>query len=141
MHAALREYEQQGEAKRESGVAGGEHVAAREAVGGVAGEWEQQNAREKLGEADVAEIERPLSDFVDLPAHGHRLHFDGDNDEKPRNLEQDERRMSEGGASGSGVGGCGHELLMCHRTRNSAPPQPSILPLPGFTPRRQRGQG
>jgi protein-S-isoprenylcysteine O-methyltransferase Ste14 len=23
--------------------------------------------------------------------------------------------MGEGGASGSGVGGCGHELLICHR--------------------------
>jgi hypothetical protein len=87
MHTALREREQQGEAHRESGIAGGEHVAAFEAVGGVAGNRKQQDSREKLREADVAEIERALGDFVDLPSHGHRLHLDGDDDQKSRDLE------------------------------------------------------
>jgi hypothetical protein len=91
-------------------------VAAFEAVGGVARDRKQQNSREKLGEADVAEIERALGDLIHLPSHGHGLHFDGDHDEKTRGLEQDKRGMGEGGASGSGVGECGHELLMCHRT-------------------------
>jgi hypothetical protein len=58
-----------------------------------------------------------MSDFVNLPSDGDCLHFNGRDDEESRNLEEHEAGMGKGGASSSGVGGRGHELLMCHRKR------------------------
>src|SRR5258708_2857373 len=112
MHPALGEREQQCEAEGESGVAGGEHVAPFKAVGGVSRNWEEQNCRQELRQANKAEIERTLGDLVDLPSDGDRLHLDGGNNQEPRDLEENERAMSEGGASGSGVGECGHLSLL-----------------------------
>src|SRR5216684_4307845 len=108
MHTALGEREQQGEAEGESGVAGGEHVAPFEAVGGVARNWEEQNCRQELSQTDKAKIKRTFGDLVNLPSDGDRLHLDGGNNQEPRDLEENERGMGEGGASGSGVGECGH---------------------------------
>jgi hypothetical protein len=112
MYTAMREHEQQGEANRESGIAGGENITPLVAVGSVAREREQQNRRKKWRQADEAEIEGPMSNLVDLPPDGHGLHFDRGHDQEAGDLEQHERGMGEGGASSSGVGGCGHELLM-----------------------------
>ena len=90
-------------------------MAAFDAIRSVAGDGEKQNSRQKLRQSDQAEIERAFCDLVDLPSHGDSLHLDRSHDQKTRDLEQRERRMREGGASGSGVGGCRHEPLLCHR--------------------------
>ena len=76
---------------------------------------EQQNPRQKLRQPDQSQIQRALGDLVDLPSHCDRLHLYRRHDHETRNLKQREGGMSKGYASGSGVGGGGHELLMCHR--------------------------
>jgi hypothetical protein len=47
-----------------------------------------------------------------LPSDGDRLHLDGGNNQEPCDLEENESGMSEGGASGSGVGECWHLSLL-----------------------------
>src|SRR2546423_7931007 len=110
MHLTMRQHEQQCEADGESGVTDRKHVAPFIAIGSMAGKWKEKNCRKKLGEADEAEIERPVGDLIDLPTDGHGLHLDGGHDQKACDLEQHKRRMRKGGASSSGVGG--HALLM-----------------------------
>jgi hypothetical protein len=56
------------------------------AVGGVPGDEEEQDAGKKLCEADEAEVERSVRDFVDLPADGDRLHLERGHDEEARDL-------------------------------------------------------
>jgi len=112
MYAALGEREQQGKAQRESGVARGKHVAPFETVRGVAGKGEEQDCGQELSQANEAKIERTFSDLVDLPTDGDRLHLDGGNNQEPGGLEKNESGMGEGGASGSGIGGCGHLSLL-----------------------------
>jgi len=72
---------------------------------------EEQNCRQKLCQADVSQVERSLGDFVNLPAHGYRLHFDSGDDQEAGNLEEDESGMSKGGASSPGVVVGGHKLM------------------------------
>jgi hypothetical protein len=86
----------------------------------VARDQEQENAREELGQADEAEIQRPLRDFVDLPADRDRLHLPGKYDEETRQLEKNETGISKSDSpGGSGILGCSHRALLCHKTKTS----------------------
>ena len=108
----MRKREQQGKANRVPAIARREHMAALEAIGRMSGNREQQNCRQKLRQPDIPQIERPVGDLVNLPAHGHGLHLNRGDNEEPGDLEKHESGMREGGASGPGVGGCRHERLM-----------------------------
>src|SRR5256885_11294449 len=79
-------------------VAANQDFAAVENVGDVARQEEQNNTRKELGQADKAEVEGALGDFVDLPADGDGLHFEGENDEAAGGLKNLERRIAERGA-------------------------------------------
>src|SRR5215475_12701058 len=82
------------------------------AVGYVAGDQKQHDAREKLRQSDIAQIKRALGDLIDLPANGYGLHFGGKNDEEARHLEEQKARILKGGAPGRlGVLCCGHREL------------------------------
>ena len=86
----------------------------------MARDEEQENAWEELGQADEAEIQRPLRDFVDLPADRDRLHLPGEYDEETRQLEKNETGISESDSpAGSRILGCSHRGLLCHKTKTS----------------------
>ena len=53
------------------------------AVGDMAGHQRQAERREKLSQADQAEVERPARQIINLPAYGHRLHLNGQGDTQP----------------------------------------------------------
>ena len=57
----------------------GDHgdAAAVEAIGDHAGDQEQRQHRQKLGEADETEIKRIAGQFVDLPANRDIEHLQG----------------------------------------------------------------
>ena len=63
-----RKREQQEGAEREGRVAAGEDALARHVIGGVAGGQKEEDAGEELGESDIAEVERAVSESEDLPA-------------------------------------------------------------------------
>ena len=67
--------EQEQRANPKPAVAGLQNALARETVGSVAGDQEQQDAGCKLRQANQAKIERAMGERIDLPAHGHGLHF------------------------------------------------------------------
>src|SRR5271168_4368379 len=78
----------------------------------MAGNQKQENSRKKLRQADKAKVERPFRDFVDLPAHGDRLHLGCEDDAEARRLKKQEAGILERDAArGSGVFGCGHRAL------------------------------
>src|SRR5450759_4881236 len=58
----------------------------------------EQNARQELGEAHQAQVERTLRDFIDLPADRNRLHLQAGNHEKARQLVERKVGESEGHA-------------------------------------------
>src|SRR5271155_3453301 len=76
MRSAQRNKEQKSRAHCIAGVACEQNFAAVEAIGYVSRNEKQKYARKKLCETDEPQIEVPVGDFVDLPTHGHRLHFD-----------------------------------------------------------------
>ena len=80
--------QQQGGAQDMAAVTQHQHQAAIEAIHDVPGDQEEKNARKKLCETHQAEIERTLGDFVNLPAHRHRLHFQRENHAETRYLEE-----------------------------------------------------
>src|ERR1700688_1639122 len=95
LRAAPTNREQKRRARGEAAIAPHQQLAAVVEIGGVSGEEEQREAGQKLGEANVSEIERTLSDLVHLPSHGDRLHLERDDDEESRECVRDEVGMSE----------------------------------------------
>ena len=79
-------------------VAANQDFAAVENVGDVACQEKQNNTGEELRQADEAEVEGALGDFVDLPADGDGLHFEGEHDEAAGALKNLECRIAERGA-------------------------------------------
>jgi len=79
-------------------VAANQEFAAVENVGDVTRQEEEHDAGEELRQADEAEVEGALGDFVDLPADGDGLHFEGEHDEAAGALKNLERRIAERGA-------------------------------------------
>ena len=55
-------------------------------VGSMARQQKQKDSRQKLRESDQAQIQRSTRDFVDLPSHRDRLHFERGHDEEARDL-------------------------------------------------------
>jgi hypothetical protein len=59
----------------------------------VSGKEEERKSRQELCQAGVTEVDGAVGDLVDLPADGHRLHFERDHDEETRQSEGNEIRM------------------------------------------------
>src|ERR1700694_1307295 len=87
--------EQKRRAQGEAAIAPYQQFAAVVEIGGVSGEEKQREAGQKLGQANVSEIERALRDLVHLPSHGDGLHLERDNDEEPRERVGDEVGIGE----------------------------------------------
>src|ERR1700687_2615828 len=122
--SAPTDREQKRRAQGEAAIAPHQQLAAIVEIGGVSGEKKQDEARQKLGEANVSEIERALRDLVHLPSHGDGLHLERDDDEEPRERVRDEVGMGEGYSPGKArVFGTGteHSLLLCHRIMHTNP--------------------
>ena len=64
----------------------------------MAGKEEQHDTREELREADEAEGEWAFGDFVDLPADGDGLHFEGEHDKAASSLKNRKRGIAERGS-------------------------------------------
>ena len=106
-----QKYEERGNRRRARAP---DKIAAVEAIGGVAGDQEKNNAGEELGQAYQAQIEWALGDFVDLPAYRYGLHLLRYHYQHARGLVVDKIWIGEGCASG-GLGGgfwFGHALLL-----------------------------
>jgi len=112
---AQRDDEQQEGRDGKTHVAQCEQLAAVDAVGDVTGEQKQKDGREKLDETRQAEVQRAVIDFLDLPAHRDGLHLRAKDDAESRGLVQAETGEAEGGgASGDGLMGSRHSLVVCH---------------------------
>jgi hypothetical protein len=110
--------EEQGRAEAVAGIAPHKEFAAVEDIGGVTGEEKEDEAREKLGEADVSEIEGTFGDLIDLPSDGDGLHFERDHDEEAGEGKGDEVGVGEGNSPGEArVCGGEHWILLCHKIR------------------------
>src|SRR6266852_7243803 len=101
MDSTRGDQEQQRRAQGVALVGKANHLAAVVAVGDVSGHQKQDDAGKKLREADEAEVQRTLGDFVDLPSDGHGLHLRGEDDAESRYLEEDEAGISEGNTPAS----------------------------------------
>jgi hypothetical protein len=77
LHPQRCEREQERRADGESRVAGENDLLSLEPVRGVSADQEEDYSRKELRQPNQTEIERPLGDVVNLPAHGHRLHLRG----------------------------------------------------------------
>jgi hypothetical protein len=108
MTALLGKNQQQARTNRVACIAHAQNLAAIEAVGSVAGDQKQKNARQELCQANQPKIERAVGDLINLPTNRNGLHFDGGDDEKTRYLEQHEVGMGESYASGFGIEACWH---------------------------------
>src|ERR1700676_357151 len=118
MRAAPTDREQKSRAQGEAAIAPDQQLAAVVEIGGVSGEEKQREAGQKLGQANVSEIERALGDLVHLPSHSDGLHLERYDDEEPRERIGDEVGIGEGYSPGKArVFGTGreHSLLLCHR--------------------------
>jgi len=93
-----RQNQKKNKTQTKSYVAANQDFAAIENVGDVSGEEEEHDPGEELREADEAEVEGALGDFVDLPADGDGLHFEGEHDEAAGALKNLERRIAERGS-------------------------------------------
>src|ERR1700724_3970107 len=82
----------------------------------MAGNQEKQNPGQKLRQAHIAEIQRAMGYFVNLPAHRHRLHFQRENHAEACNLEKPKIGEAEyREAFGPWVLRLGHYSLLCHK--------------------------
>ena len=90
--------QQQAGADSKPNVAGDQQLAAVQAVRRVTRDQKQQNARQELRQTHQSQVERPLRDFVDLPADRNRLHLQARNNAKARQLVGRKVRKSEGHA-------------------------------------------
>src|SRR5208282_251266 len=93
---------QQSTTKRKADVTAQDKFAAIIAIGHVAGNEKEKDTGQELRQANEAEIERPLGDFVDLPAHRNRLHLVGKDDAETCRLEKQKTWILEGGTAGGG---------------------------------------
>ncbi len=96
--SAQRVEEQQGRAHAKSRIAGHQQFSPVERIRRVPRDKKQQDARRELGQAHQAQVERPLGDFVDLPADRDRLHLQSGNDQKTSQLVEGKVRIREGNA-------------------------------------------
>src|ERR1700674_2946199 len=122
--SAQADREQKRRAQREAAIAPHQQLAAIVEIGGVSSEKKKCESGQKLGQANVSEIERTLRDLVHLPSHGDGLHLERDDDEEPRERVRDEVGMGEGYSPGKArVFGTGteHSLLLCHRIVHTNP--------------------
>src|ERR1700681_3905184 len=120
LRGAPTDREQKRRAQGEAGIAPHQQLAAVVEIGGVSGEEKQREAGQKLGEANVSEIERALGDLVHLPSHGDRLHLERHDDEESRERIGDEVGIGESYSPGKArVFGTGreHSLLLCTESR------------------------
>src|ERR1700681_189863 len=118
LRGAPTDGEQKRRAEGEAAIAPHQQLAAVVEIGGVSGEEKQREAGQKLGEANVSEIEWTLRDLVHLPSHGDRLHLERHDDEEPRERVRDEVGMSAGYSPGKArvfSTGREHSLILCHR--------------------------
>src|SRR5712691_8234124 len=116
--SAPADREQKRRAQGEAAIAPHQQLASVVEIGGVSGEEKQRETWQKLGQANVSEIERTLRDLVHLPSHGDRLHLERNDDEEARERVRDEVGIGEGYSPGKArVFGTGreHSLLLCHR--------------------------
>src|SRR5580658_319316 len=87
-------------------------------IGDVARNEKEKDARQELRQAYESKVERPLGDFINLPAHRDRLHLVGEDNAEARSLEKYKTRILErDAAGGGGVFGFGHRPLLCHKSR------------------------
>src|SRR3984893_6511617 len=122
--SAPADREQKRRAQGKAAITPHQQLAAIVEIGGVSGEKKQCKAGQKLGQANVSEIERALGDLVHLPSHGDGLHLERHNDEIGRERVGDEVGMGEGYSPGKArVFGTGteHSLLLCHRIEHTNP--------------------
>jgi hypothetical protein len=61
----------------------------------------QENPRSELRETHETQVDRPLGDFINLPANRNRLHLQAGYDKKPSQLIKRKVGMSEGNAPGA----------------------------------------
>lgn len=66
-------------AKRIGDIASKQYATSIKAIGSMTSSQRQENARQKLNQADIAQVQRPVRNLEDLPSHCDRLHF-GAND-------------------------------------------------------------
>ena len=90
--------EQQRRAHAKSSVAGHQQFSPVERVRRMPRDQKQQDARRELGQPHQAQVERPLRDFVDLPADRDRLHLEAGYDQKTSQLVKRKVRIREGNA-------------------------------------------
>src|SRR6267378_8391263 len=95
LRRAPADREQKRRAQGEAAIAPHQQLAAVVEIGGVSGEEKQRESGQKLGQANVSEIERALGDLVHLPSDGDRLHLKRHDDEEPRERVGDEVGMGE----------------------------------------------
>jgi hypothetical protein len=79
-------------------------MPAFKSIGRMTRDREEKDCWHKLRQPDITKIEGTLCDFVNLPSDGDCLHLDRRDDQKARDLKQDESRMGKSGASSPGVG-------------------------------------
>ena len=78
-----------------------ENALPREPVCRLPGHQKQQDPRQELSQPHQAQIERAMGQSVDLPAHGHCLHFAGDGGQHARRHVVSEIRVPKGNTSAS----------------------------------------
>src|SRR5580692_177689 len=84
----------------------------------MAGDEKEEDPGQELCQSHEPEIERPLGDFVDLPADRNRLHLVGEHDREAGRLEKHKTRiLKRDAASACGVFGFGHRTLLCHKNK------------------------
>src|SRR5690348_12933628 len=77
-------------------------------------EQEQKDIWQELRETHKSKVERPSRDFVDLPSHRDRQHFQRSDNERAFDLIQREVEVSERSEARVRFGRR-HVLLICHR--------------------------
>ncbi len=82
METVQGEREEQHRANGKGGVASAQDAEARDAIRRVTGQQKEADAGQELRESHQAKIERPVCQFIDLPANSNRLHFRRDGDDE-----------------------------------------------------------
>ncbi len=91
-------------ADRREHMASDEDPAAIEAIGGVPRREREGDHREELREPDVPQRDRAVGERVDLEAHRHGLHLQGDRREGAAGSEEAEVAGAKGGEGRDGEG-------------------------------------
>src|SRR5581483_2627371 len=102
--------------KGEPCIARQQHLAAVEAVRSMAGRQKKKKPGQELRQADQPQVEWALGDFINLPAHGYRLHLQRDDNQKARQLVEHKVWMSKRNPAGkTWVLGSEHADLLSSR--------------------------